>query len=102
VGVLAVVTLVGCSDSGLCGSFCAKDLECYPPEEQIVRCEEWCSYALGVSSDVSAECGAAAADVFACVADLSTCEEVDDWWFEVPADSYPCKAADDNAESACM
>jgi len=95
--------LAGCSeDSGVCGSFCAKDAECFSPEDQFPRCEQACRYALDVSADLSAECGDAAADVFACVADLPTCEDVNDYWFEVPADSYPCKAADDAAESVCM
>ena len=86
---------------GVCESFCSKDFECSSPEDRIPRCEEACRYALGVSADFSTECGDAAASVFACVADLQTCEEVDDYWYEIPPDSYPCKAADDAAESAC-
>jgi hypothetical protein len=100
---LAVLAFAACGGGeGVCGSFCAKDAECYPPEEQIPRCEQWCGYLLDVAADSSAECGAAMADVFACVSDLQTCEEVDGWWFGDPWDSYPCKAADDTANSACM
>jgi hypothetical protein len=95
--------MVGCGDdSGVCESFCAKDAECFSPEDQFPRCEQGCRYALDVSADISAKCGDAAADVFACVADLATCEEVNDYWFEIPPDSYPCKNADDAAESACL
>ena len=102
--VLALpMSLVSCGNdsSGVCSSFCAKDTECYPPEDQIPRCDEWCGYLLDVAADNSAECGAAMTDMFACVSDLQTCEEVDGWWFEDPWDSYPCKAADDAANSAC-
>lgn len=105
VGFLFVFALfmMGCGDGGgVCESFCAKDFECYSPQERIPRCEEACRYELGVAGDLSAECGDAAVSVFACVADLQTCEEVDNYWYEIPADSYPCKAADDAAESACL
>lgn len=61
-----------------------------------------CRYLLDVSGDMSAECGDATADVFPCVADLPTCQEVDDYWVEVPPDDYPCKGAEDAAESACQ
>jgi hypothetical protein len=98
------MSLAGCGDggSGVCESFCAKDAECYSVMEQIPRCTQWCQYTLDVSGDTSAQCGTAVTDAFACVADLSSCEEVDAWWFEEPFDSYPCKAADDYVESVCF
>jgi len=92
----------GDGNSGVCESFCAKEAECYPPEEQIPRCEQYCRYVLDVSADTSSECESAAAGAFECVGDLPTCEDVDAYWFEEPFDSYPCKAADDNFESACF
>jgi hypothetical protein len=103
-GFLCVLALgvMGCGDENVCESFCAKDAECFPPEDQTPRCEQACRYVLDVSGDFSDECGNAAGAVFACVADLPTCEEVNDYWFEIPPDSYPCKAADDAAESACL
>jgi hypothetical protein len=103
VGVLALVILVGCGggDSGPCGSFCAKDAECFSMNE-IVDCAQWCRDNLDEGARRSAECEAAVADVYACVADLSSCEEVEAWHTEVPADSYPCKAADDRVRSICF
>jgi hypothetical protein len=101
---LGVMPLVGCGDggSGVCDSFCAKDAECWSVMDQIPRCTQWCQYSLDVSGDTSAECEAAATDVFSCVADLSSCEEVEAYWYEEPFDNYPCKAADDNVESTCF
>jgi hypothetical protein len=105
VGLVCVLALfiTGCGDEGgVCASFCAKDFECYSPQERIPRCEEACRWELGVDGDLSAECGDPAVSPLACVANLQTCEEVDNYWYEIPPDSYPCKAADDAAESACL
>jgi hypothetical protein len=106
VAALAAVFLAGCGGEDargvICEAFCAKDAECFAPEDQTPRCTEACAYTLNVSADFSAECGGAAADLFACVADLPSCEQVDAYWFEIPADSYPCKAGDDQVESACF
>ncbi|NNE17598.1 MAG: hypothetical protein HKN10_03880 [Myxococcales bacterium] len=101
--MLSIVVLVGCGggDADVCESFCAKHAECGSGPLIIDDCAQFCAGALGESAKRGAECEAAVTDAFACVADVPSCEQALGWWYEVPADSYPCKAADDIADAVC-
>lgn len=78
--------------SEVCESLCAKVSKCL-----ISNCGQWCYLNLAEGARMSAECEDAVADVYACVAGLPSCEQVNAWWSEIPADSYPCKPANDLA-----
>jgi hypothetical protein len=49
----------------------------------------------------SAACEQATRDLLECVADLSDCAELDDYWYEVPADAYPCRDEDEAYWAIC-
>jgi hypothetical protein len=101
--MLGILPWMGCGgdgDSGVCGSACAQDAECYPPPERIPNCVQFCSDLLGQAAEVSADCEGRFTDMLACVADLS-CDRLDAYYSEDPPDSYPCKAEEDIFLSTC-
>jgi hypothetical protein len=83
-----------------CDPFCARVDEC-SLKDRIPNCAPSCSCTVNEGALVSAECETAVADIDYCVADLPSCDQVEAWWDMTPADSYPCKAADDERDSAC-
>ena len=50
---------------------------------------------------MSDACEGAVKNINDCVANLSSCEQVEAWWDHTPFDSYPCEAADDERDSVC-
>jgi hypothetical protein len=94
----------GDSSSGsspLCTTFCERDTECFPDQQQP-DCANWCADRLNMAGEISAQCLSAVEGTFECVNNLSSCGEVASWWNEDPADSYSCKTNDDAVDSNCF
>ncbi len=103
--VLCLVLAAGCSDdassnggtggngtgggggSDLCGTFCQRDAECFPNQQQP-DCANWCADRLSAGQQAGAQCESAVRGTFECVNNLASCAEVASWWNEEPADSY--------------
>ena len=105
---LCVAAAGGCGDdnggngsSGLCSTFCERDAECFPDQQQP-DCANWCADRLSTAENIGAQCSSAVTDTFECLNDLSSCEELLSWWNEDPADSYSCKAEDDQVDASCF
>ena len=96
--ILRTTDVSGYSD--VCDPFCERIDECFLTD-RLPNCAESCGCTVNEGAQVSAACEAAAADVNACVVDLSSCEQVEAWLDRTPVDSYPCKAADENVMSTC-
>ena len=86
--------------AGVCDPFCAKVEECFLTD-LFPSCAAECSCTVNEGAQVSAQCESAVANINECVADLSSCEQIEAWYWSTPADSYPCKAADDQRDAVC-
>lgn len=104
--VLAAITfpIGGCGDDdggdlANCDDYCAVWAMC--TTRDLDACKTDCTeFNESLSADLGQACADADAEVNACVAGL-TCEGLEGWLDEVPADSYPCKAEDDDADQIC-
>ena len=103
---LGVLPWMGCGDGGdggddygVCERSCAKFAEC---GEQYPECEQDCRLALDLAAVLGAECRDATEGLSACIGNLPTCEELEDFWSGVPPDNYPCKAAEEAFDDACL
>jgi hypothetical protein len=86
----AGIVFLGCGgDDNNCGSACAVISSC--TTESTQSCLDQCQGDYNEASDFSSACAKAVDNLAACVGGL-TCEELDAWFEEVPADSYPCRA----------
>ena len=104
--VLGVLPWMGCGDDvpEPCRSFCAQDAKCYG-SEGIPNCVQWCNDFVAEYASVGAECGTLNVELFMCVGELPSCDEVeafyDGYYTEDPPDSYPCRAEAEARDSAC-
>jgi hypothetical protein len=89
---LSGIAFLGCGgDDNNCKSACAVISSCTTQTTQ--SCLDECQADYNEASDYSSACGTAVNNVAACVGGLS-CEQLDAWFEEVPADSYPCRDED--------
>jgi len=101
--ILCGTLAIGCGDSNTggtggtgggqsvnnCPDVCSVITSC--TGQSTESCMEQCEGDLMQATEFSAACRAAVNDLTACVGGLS-CEQLDAWFEEVPADSYPCIA----------
>ena len=95
-GILAI----GCSSSSgdggggadnKCGDACSVITSCW--NETDAECMAQCEGDLAEAAEFGEGCVAAVNDLAACLGGLS-CQQLDGWFEEVPADGYPCRAQD--------
>jgi hypothetical protein len=110
-GFLCVLALgvMGCGETGgnggdaSCGVYCDKSVECYPIDRGT--CMQHCADESAGEAAISEECAIAATAQRACVGGLS-CDEVAEWGYRVPPDSFPCltefSAVEARCESTCQ
>jgi hypothetical protein len=96
--ILRATDVSGYADS--CDPFCARVDEC-SLSGRIQNCDPSCGCTVNEGALVSDACEGAVRNIDDCVANLSSCEQVEAWWDHTPFDSYPCKAADDERDSVC-
>ena len=88
---------IGCGDSNTgggqsvnnCPAACSVITSC--TGESTASCMAQCEGDLMEATEFSAACRDAVNDLTACIGGLS-CEQLDAWFEEVPADSFPCRA----------
>jgi hypothetical protein len=99
---LCVLPWIGCGDDGddygVCELSCAKFAEC---GEEYPECEQDCRLALDLAAVIGAQCRDALEGLSACLGNLPTCEELEDFYSGVPPNSYPCDAAENAFDDAC-
>ena len=98
---MGVALLVGCGDDafGVCSSWCAVVEEC--TDTSSSQCMELCAEESSQAQSISSECALAVRSQNLCLAEL-ICAELEAWVKEVPAETYPCKSADDEVDNACF
>ena len=94
-------SLVACGDDidATCSPWCTVVDEC--TAAGLSECMNACAEELSQARDISSECANAVRDQNICLSEL-TCAELDAWLEEVPPEGYPCKAADDGVDNACL
>lgn len=74
-----------------CGEACSVITSCW--NETDAECMAQCEGDLAEATEFGEGCVAAVNDLAACLGGLS-CQQLDAWFEEVPADGYPCRAQD--------
>ena len=94
-------SLVGCGDDDFdaCSPWCTVVDDC--TETSFSECMDACAEESSQAQAISSECAGAVRNQNVCLGEL-TCAEFEAWADEVPPDSYPCKSADDDVDSACI
>ena len=94
-------SLVGCGDDDFdaCSPWCTVVADC--TETSFSECMDACAEESSQAQAISSECAGAVRNQNVCLGEL-TCAEFEAWADEVPPDSYPCKSADDDVDSACI
>ena len=89
-GILAI----GCGGDEAgnnCGAACSVITSCW--DDTTASCMAQCEGDLGEAAEFGTACVDAVNAVAACIGGLS-CQQLDAWFDEIPADSYPCRAQD--------
>lgn len=76
-----------------CTALCMKFIgECEAGAFTEEECRQGCQTSLDAEYAHAEACGEAAENVFLCVIELQSCQEVYDWRDQSPRDSYPCRS----------
>ena len=99
--IALICSLAACGDDfdPACAPWCAVVDEC--TEVGLSDCMNACMEESSQAQAISSECANAVRDQNVCLGQL-TCAELQAWLDEVPPDTYPCKAADDGVDNACL
>jgi hypothetical protein len=87
----------GSGSANNCGDACSVITSC--TNDTTASCMAQCEGDLMDATEFSPACGEAVNDLAGCVGGLS-CEQLDAWFDELPADSYPC-VAEETAIDEC-
>lgn len=94
-------SLAACGDDfdTACSPWCNVVNDC--TETSLSECMNACMEESSQARAISSECANTVRDQNVCLGEL-TCAELEAWLEEVPPDAYPCKAADDGVDNACV